>query len=59
MDPVQTPQTDEQKAKLAELGLRPYRPHAPPSWADPDHPSYHMFSAIILAGSFAGRWYAP
>uniref|UniRef100_A0A7S3MW05 Uncharacterized protein n=1 Tax=Strombidium inclinatum TaxID=197538 RepID=A0A7S3MW05_9SPIT len=40
-------------------GLTPYQPHAPPNWADPDHPSYHLFSAAILGASFAGRWYAP
>ena len=39
--------------------MRAYKPHAPPAWADPDNASYHMFSAAILAASFAGRWYAP
>ena len=42
-----------------ECGLRPYRLHAVPSWADPDNASYHVFSAGILGASFFGRWYAP
>ena len=42
-----------------ECGLRPYKPHAVPSWADPDNASYHVFSAAILGASFYGRWYAP
>ena len=40
-------------------GLVAYKPHAPPSYADPDCASYHVFSAAILAASFYGRWAAP
>ena len=59
MDPVQTPQTAEHKKFLEEeCGLRPYKPHAPPSYADPDNASYHLYSALILGSSFAGRAYA-
>ena len=42
-----------------ECGLRAYKPHAPPNFADPDHPSYHVYSAFIMTASLAGRWYAP
>ena len=59
MDPVQTPQSDEHKQYLEECGLRAYKPHAPPGYADPDNASYHLYSAVILGASFAGRWYAP
>ena len=60
MDPVQEPQSAEQKKFLEEeCGLKPYRPHAPPGYCDPDNASYHVYSAMILAASFAGRWYAP
>ena len=42
-----------------ECGLTPYKPHAPPAYADPDSPSYHIFSAVVFGASAAGRWYAP
>ena len=59
MNHVQTPQTAEEKEYLEkECGLRPYRPHAPPAWSDPDNGAYHMFSLGILAASFAGRYHA-
>ena len=50
---------DEKKYLEEECGLSAYKPHAPPNHADPDHPSYHMFSALIMGASLAGRWYAP
>ena len=51
--------TTQSQSNNISLGLTPYKPHATPSWADPDNASYHMFSAAILGASFAGRWYAP
>ena len=60
MNNLQTPHTPEEKEYLEkECGLVPYRPHAPPSFADPDNAAYHVYSAAILGASFAGRWYAP
>ena len=60
MNNLHEPLSAEKKRILEEeCGLTPYKPHAPPSWADPDNASYHMFSAFILGASFAGRWYAP
>ena len=44
---------------LITKGLTPYTPTRTPNWADPDHPSYHVVSAIIFGLSAAGRWYAP
>ena len=59
MNYLQTPQDDETKRILEEeCGLKPYKPHGVPSYADPDHPSYHLTSAAILGASFAGRWYS-
>ena len=39
--------------------MRPYKPARTPDWADPDHPSYHVGSAIVFGLSALGRWYAP
>ena len=40
MDPLQTPQTPEQKQYLEqELGLSPYQPIRAPNYCDPDHTS--------------------
>ena len=50
---------EDKKYLEEECGLTAYKPHAPPSWADPDMPQYHIFSAIIFGASAAGRWYAP
>ena len=41
-----------------ECGLKPYKPHGVPAFADPDSPSYHLVSAGILAASLAGRMHA-
>ena len=60
MNLLHEPISKEHKKHLEEdLGLTAYKPHAPPVWADPDTTSYHVYSAFILAASFAGRWYAP
>ena len=60
MNNLQEPQSAETKRVLEEeLGLKPYRPHGVPNYCDPDHPSYHMYSAVIFGASLAGRWYAP
>merc|ERR1711957_37346 len=60
MNNLHEPISAEHKKYLEEeCGLTPYRPHAPPSYADPDSAQYHMYSAVILGLSLAGRWYAP
>merc|ERR1719327_1783952 len=60
MNNLHEPLSDERKKYLEEeCGLTAYKPHAPPSYADPDSASYHMFSAVIFGASMAGRWYAP
>ena len=59
MNNLQTPLSAEQKSQLHELGLKPYKPHTYPRFADPDDSLYHVTSAVVLALSFAGRWYAP
>ena len=59
MNTLQTPLTSDQKARLHELGLKPYKAHTYPRFADPDDALYHITSAGVLALSFAGRWYAP
>ena len=57
MNNVHTPQTAEEKKYLEEeCGLRAYKPHAPPAWADPDRSAYHVFSAFIFGASLAGRF---
>ncbi len=59
MNNLQTPLSPEQKAHLESIGLRPYKPHTHPRFADPDDPLYHFTSAVVLGLSLAGRWYAP
>ena len=58
MDNVQKAQTAETKKYLEEeCGLVPYRPTREPDHANPNHPSYHMVSALIFGLSAYGRWY--
>jgi len=59
MNNLQTPLSAEQKANLEQLGLRPYKAHTYPRFADPDDPLYHFTSAVVFGLSLAGRWYAP
>ena len=59
MDNLHQPQSQETKDYLEkECGLRPYVPTREPNYANPDKVEYHMFSAVILAASLAGRQYA-
>ncbi len=51
--------TEEQKQGLHDIGLRPYKAHTYPRFADPDDGVYHFTSAVVFGLSMAGRWYAP
>ena len=56
MDNIQPAQSAETKKYLEEeCGLIPYRPTREPNTANPNHPSYHMVSALIFALSAYGR----
>ena len=57
MDNLQAPQSAEHKKFLEEeCGLVPYRPTKEPDRCNPNHPQYHMVSALIFGLSAYGRW---
>ena len=58
MNNLQPPQSAETKKYLEEeCGLVPYRPTKEPNASNPNHPTYHMVSAVIFGLSAYGRWY--